>query len=57
MFLILSFCIGETSLERTRNSKDYIRGTWRFGCFGAKALEASLEWFGHERTKVRRMVL
>lgn len=35
----------------------YIRGTGRVRCFGAKALEASLKWFGHERTRVRRMVL
>ena len=42
---LLRFSLGVTRLDRIRN--EYIRGTAHVGCFGDKAREARLRWFGH----------
>ena len=42
---MLRFSLGVTKMDRIRN--EYIRGTAHVRCFGDKAREARLRWFGH----------
>ncbi|KAI5613334.1 hypothetical protein C0J50_11694, partial [Silurus asotus] len=42
---LLRFLLGVMKMDSIRNK--FIRGTAHLGCFGDKAWEARLRWFGH----------